>query len=93
MVYKSVLLPICWLVKKMKTEIGKDGRKIYRFSSYVSQGSFVYAHKTKEGEKIANKEGVRNALTALAKRFELIDVTFNLLHQFYNSSYFNSSMS
>lgn len=80
-----MILPIyCLVERQMKTEIGRDGRKIYKFSSCVSQGGFVYAHKTKEGEKIANKEGLRNALRALAKRFELIDVTIKI----YDATFF-----
>ncbi len=56
----------------MKREIDKNGRVIYKFSHSVHQGGFVYSHKTKVASIITNKDGVRNALNAIAKQFELI---------------------
>jgi len=50
-------------------------RKTYKFSHSICQGGYVYTHKTKENGKIADKEGLRNALDSIAKQFELIDAT------------------
>ena len=58
-------------------------RKIYRFSSCICQGGYLYAHKI-INSKIQNKEGLRNALNAIAKKFELIDVTIKI----YDSIFF-----
>lgn len=52
-------------------------RKTYKFSHSVCQGGYFYCHKTREGD-ISNKEGLRNALTAIAARFELIDSTIKV---------------
>ncbi len=49
-------------------------RKTYRFSHSVGQGGTVYAQKIQEG-KIHNKEGLRNMLNAVVKRYRLIDAT------------------
>ena len=62
----------------MKREIDKNGRLLYKFSSSVSQGGYVYAHKTKTDSLILNKDGLRNALNAIAKQYELIDVTIKV---------------
>ena len=64
-------------------------RKTYRFSHSVGQGGYLYAHKTVDDEIITNKFGLRNALTAVAKRFELIDVTIKI----YDSIFFFFFMS
>ena len=61
----------------MKIETDKYGRRVYKFSHSVAQGGYLYAHKTKEG-KISNKEGLRNLLNALAKKYELIEVTIKV---------------
>lgn len=61
----------------MKIEIDKDGRRMYKFSHSVAKGGYLYAHKT-TGDAIANQEGLRNALNAIAKKFELIDVTIRV---------------
>ena len=57
----------------MKKDIDKDGRIIYKFSSSVSKGGNVYIHKTLSGKIIGNKDGLRNALEVISKRYELID--------------------
>lgn len=59
-------------------------RKTYRFSHSVRQGGYLYAHKAASGETIKNKDGLRNALNAIAKKFELIDVTIKI----YDSIFF-----
>ena len=56
----------------MKTEIDKQGRRIYKFSHSAAQGGNMYAHKVCEGS-ILNKEGLRNALRAIAAKYKLID--------------------
>lgn len=61
----------------MKIETDKNGRRVYKFSSSVAQGGYLYAHKT-TGDAITNHEGLRNALNAIAKKFELIDVTIRV---------------
>ncbi len=58
-------------------------RKTYKFSSSVCQGGYLYVHKLVNG-KIENKEGLKNALNAIAKKFELIDVTIKI----YDSIFF-----
>lgn len=62
-------------------------RKLYKFSSSVSQGGFLYSHKTLDGQEITNKYGLKNALLAIAKQLELIDVTIkvydNIFFMFY----------
>lgn len=63
---------------KMKIGFDKNGRKVYKFSHSVDQGGFLYSHKAKEGEKIADRDGLRNALTELAKQYELVDVTIKV---------------
>lgn len=62
----------------MKIETDRNGRKVYKFSHSICQGGYVYSHKTKEGEKIADKEGLRNALGSVTKQFELIDATIKV---------------
>lgn len=61
----------------MKIETDKKGRRLYKFSSSVAQGGYLYAHKTSD-DTITNMEGLRNALNAIAKKFELIDVTIRV---------------
>jgi len=68
----------------MKKELDKKGRILYKFSSSVSQGGYLYAHKTYSGDIIKNKEGLRNVLYAIANKFELIDVTIKI----YDSIFF-----
>ena len=65
--------------KRDLMEIGYDrtGRKLYTFSSSVAQGGYLYAHKTSAGA-IVDKEGLRNALSAISKKHELIDVTIKV---------------
>lgn len=59
-------------------------RKTYKFNHSVVQGGYLYAHKTAKGEIIRNKEGLRNALNAIARKFELIDFTVKV----YDSIFF-----
>ena len=61
----------------MKIETDKNGRRLYKFSHSVAQGGYLYAHKT-SGGAITNQEGLCNALNAIAKKFELIDVTIKI---------------
>ncbi len=68
----------------MKIENDKFGRRVYKFSSSIAQGGYLYAHKTREGDTIANNEGLRNLLRAIAKKYELIDVTIKV----YNTIFF-----
>ena len=58
-------------------------RKKYKFSHSAYQGGYLYAHKVANG-KIKNKEGLRNALNAAVKKFELIDSTIKI----YDSVFF-----
>ncbi len=62
----------------MKVGFDKNGRKLYKFSHSVAQGGFLYSHKVKEGEKIADKEGLRAALKAVAEHYRLVDVTIKV---------------
>lgn len=62
----------------MKIEIDRYGRRLYKFSSSVVQGGYLYAHKTKDDDAIVNKDGFRNLLHAIAKKHELIDVTIKV---------------
>ncbi len=62
----------------MKIETDKYGRRVYKFSSSVAQGGYLYVHKTKDGGAIVNKDGLRNLLHAIAKKHELIDVTIKV---------------
>jgi|SRR3989338_673102 len=61
----------------MKIEYDRSGRKLYKFSHSVAQGGYLYAHKTSVGN-IVNKEGLRNVLSAISKKYELIDVTIKV---------------
>ena len=61
----------------MKIENDKYGRRVYKFSSSVAQGGYLYTHKIKESV-ISNKEGLRNLLQAIAKKHELIDITIKV---------------
>ena len=60
----------------MKIEIDKRGRKLYKFSHSVHQGGFFYCHKSVK--KISNKDGLRNALNAIAAKLQLIDTTIKI---------------
>lgn len=62
----------------MKIETNKYGRRIYKFSSSIVQGGYLYAHKTKQMAPIKNREGLCNLLNAIAKKYELIDVTIKV---------------
>ena len=62
-------------------------RKTYRFNHKVVQGGYLYAHKTYE--VIKNKEGLRNALKAIANKHKLIDPTVKV----YDSIFFFFFMS
>jgi len=64
-------------------------RKTYRFNHKVCQGGYLYVHKTANGEIIKNKEGLRNALNAIAIQFKLIDTTIKI----YDSIFFLFFMS
>lgn len=68
----------------MKVELDKKGRKLYKFSHSVVQGGYLYSHKTADGEAIKNKEGLKNALNAIAIKFKLIDPTVKV----YDSIFF-----
>lgn len=57
-------------------------RKIYKFSHSISQGGYLYAHKT-EGQ-IKNKTGLKNCLAAISKKLGLIDATIKV----YDSIFF-----
>lgn len=67
----------------MKIETDKYGRRLYKFSSSVAQGGYLYAHKTKGDSIIANKDGLRNLLRAIAKKHELIDVTIKVYEKIF----------
>ena len=60
----------------MKIELDKKGRKLYKFNHSVHQGGYFYCHKA--GKKIDNKDGLRNALNAIAAKLDLIDVTIKI---------------
>lgn len=62
----------------MKRILDKNGRVLYKFSSSVCQGGYVYAHKTKENTLIMNKGGLRNALHEIAVQYALIDATIKV---------------
>lgn len=68
----------------IKSLLKQKMRKTYKFSHSVCQGGYLYAHKTAKQESIKNKEGLKNCLQAIAKRFELIDVTIKV----YDSIFF-----
>ena len=68
----------------MKKVIDRDGRILYKFSSSTSKGGNAYIHKTISGKVIENKEGLRNALTAISKKYELIDPNIKI----YDSIFF-----
>lgn len=62
----------------MKKEIDKDGRILYKFSHSVSKGGNAYIHKTLSGKIIKNKQGLRNYLNAISKKYNLIDPTIKV---------------
>jgi len=68
----------------MKKEIDRNGRILYKFSHSVAQGGFVYFHKTISGRIIENKQGLRNLLAAISKKYKLIDATIKI----YDSIFF-----
>jgi len=57
-------------------------RKTYRFNHKVVQGGLMYAHRC--NGIIKNKEGLRNAIKAVAAKLELIDPTIKV----YDSIFF-----
>ncbi|MBI3412660.1 MAG: hypothetical protein HY051_01090 [Candidatus Aenigmarchaeota archaeon] len=59
-------------------------RKLYKFSSSVAQGGFLYAQRAANKKLIENKEGLRNALKEIGTKFRLIDTTIKV----YNSIFF-----
>lgn len=61
----------------MKRELDSNGRVLYKFSSSVCQGGYVYAHSTK-GNSITNKDGLRNALHEIVQQYALIDATIKI---------------
>lgn len=52
--------------------------KTYRFGSTTFQGGYLYAHRTVDEEVIKDGEALRTALSALAGKMELIDVTIKI---------------
>lgn len=68
----------------MKIDYDKNGRKIYKFSHSVAKGGNVYMHQCVYGKTIKNKQGLRNVLCAIARKFRLID--FNI--KIYDSTFF-----
>jgi len=57
----------------MKKEIDKDGRILYKFSHSTAKGGNAYIRKTIINKNIENKQGLRNYLNAISKKYELID--------------------
>lgn len=68
----------------MKKVIDKDGRILYKFSHSTAKGGNAYIHKTIPDKCIVNKQGLRNALDAISKKYELIDPTIKI----YDSIFF-----
>jgi hypothetical protein len=62
----------------MKREIDKDGRILYKFSSSTAKGGNAYIHKTLSCKVINNKQGLRNVLEAISKKYSLIDSTIKI---------------
>ena len=62
----------------MKIEIDKNGRRLYKFSHSAAHGGYVYVHKSINNAVIKDKEGLRNTLQVIAKKYELIDVTIKV---------------
>ncbi|MAF36392.1 hypothetical protein CL622_04710 [archaeon] len=56
----------------------KVKRETYKFSHSIVQGGYLYAHQTVENQIIPNKEGLKNMLKAVEKKFALIDVTIKI---------------
>lgn len=52
--------------------------KIYRFGSTTFQGGYLYVHRTANGETIGDREALREALSVLAGKMGLIDVTIKI---------------
>ena len=67
----------------MKKTYDKYGRTLYKFSSSVAQGGWVYIHKTVTGAIINNKGGLRKSLEAISKKFKLIDATARIYDTIY----------
>ncbi len=59
----------------MKIETDRSGRRLYKFSHSVAQGGYLYAHKCEKRSTITNKEELQNLLQAIARKYQLIDVT------------------
>ena len=55
-------------------------RKTYKFSHSVCQGGYFYSHKS---PKINNKEGLKNVLSAIVKKYGLIDTTIKVYDNIY----------
>lgn len=60
----------------MKKTFDKNVRTLYKYSHSVSQGGWVYTHKSYNS--ISNKEGLRNVLTAIEKKLKLVDCTIKV---------------
>ncbi|MBU0758231.1 MAG: hypothetical protein KKF44_09245 [Nanoarchaeota archaeon] len=60
----------------MKKTFDKNGRTLYKYSHSVSQGGWVYNHKSHN--QITNKQGLRNALAAIEKKLKLVDCTIKI---------------
>ena len=63
---------------RMKKEIDKDGRMMYKFAHSVGRGGDAYIHKTTADSIIGNKLGLRNYLQAISKKHGLIDPTIKI---------------
>ncbi|MFH1510269.1 MAG: hypothetical protein ABIF10_01150 [Candidatus Woesearchaeota archaeon] len=59
----------------MKVAYDKSGRKIYKFSHSVHQGGYLYCHRVVDNSVITNKDGLKNALKAIAMKFGFLDPT------------------
>ena len=66
------------MANAMKREMDSAGRVVYKFGHSVHRGGYLYAHKKKEMMPLKNKEGLRNVLSAIVKKFELIDATIKI---------------
>src|SRR3989338_4421610 len=62
----------------MKKTIDTDGRILYKFGHSTAKGGNVYIRKTYPGKIIAHKQGLRNCLNAISKKFSLIDSTIKI---------------
>ena len=62
----------------MKKTIDTDGRILYKFSHSTAKGGNAYIHKTLYGKSMEDKQGLRNCLNAISKRYNLIDSTIKI---------------